>query len=71
MSARRFKSAPPDEMSVREAAEVLGVHENTVRNMCADGRLSYRQLPFSGYHRPLRASVAQLAEEIHDDVQQA
>lgn len=60
--ARAFACAPADEMSVREAAEVLGLHENTVRKLCDDGVLAHRRLPFSGFRRPLRESVAEERE---------
>ncbi len=35
----------------REAADVLGVHENTIRNWEAKGILQAVRLPHSGYRR--------------------
>jgi excisionase family DNA binding protein len=34
-----MSSEDPEWLTVRAAAQLLGVHENTVRNMCDDGRL--------------------------------
>jgi len=36
---------------VRAAAAILGVHENTARNMAADGRLPVAERTRSGYTR--------------------
>lgn len=48
-------------IGVREAARRLGVHENTVRNMAADGRLGVAaRLPRTGYARYDAGEVEQL-----------
>ena len=55
----------PDEVNVREAARLLGLHENTVRNMADDGRLPLkRKLPGSGFRRFSRADVLRMREEM-------
>ena len=38
-------------LGVREAARLLGVHENTIRNWVDDGTLDAERLPGSGYIR--------------------
>lgn len=39
-------------LKIREAAKRLGVHENTIRNWCNEGRISFIYLPGdSGYRR--------------------
>jgi excisionase family DNA binding protein len=55
---------PPDLINVRTAARILGVHENTVRNMADDGRLPHARLVKSGYRRFDRAAVEELAREM-------
>jgi excisionase family DNA binding protein len=52
-----------DYVNVREAARLLGVHENTIRNWVDDGRLSARRLPGSGYRRILVASIQRILDE--------
>jgi excisionase family DNA binding protein len=47
---------PPRTMSVRAAAQALGVHENTIRNWLRSGTLPGVKLP-SGVHRPIAADV--------------
>lgn len=47
---------------VRDAAHVLGVHENTVRNMVDDGRLLAERLP-SGHRRIPIVEVERLLRE--------
>lgn len=46
-------------VNVREAARILGVHENTVRNMADDGRLPTVDNP-TPFRRFLRADVEAL-----------
>jgi excisionase family DNA binding protein len=54
-----------DEMNVREVAELLGLHENTIRNMADDGRLPpARRLPGSGFRRFRRADVLRMRAEM-------
>lgn len=50
-----------DTMPVREAARLIGVHENTIRNWCNAGLLRFRTLPGSGYRRVLRRDVLDAA----------
>lgn len=47
----------PYDVNVRQAAEILGVHENTVRNWAKSGRLPGIALPGSGFHRFRRSEV--------------
>jgi excisionase family DNA binding protein len=49
-------------VSVRAAAKVLDVHENTVRNWISSGRLAYVETP-GGRRRPTAESVLDLAAE--------
>lgn len=44
-------------VSVREAARLLGVHENTVRAWVDAGWLTARRLPGSGFRRVSVASI--------------
>lgn len=53
-----------DLMGVRAAAERLGVHENTIRNMEAKGLLPAVRLPGSGYRRFSRAEVERMRSEM-------
>lgn len=54
-----------DELGVREAAKVLGVHENTVRNYAKKGLLvPSRVLPGSGFVRFNRAAVQAMRDEM-------
>lgn len=52
-----------EEVGVREAAQVLGVHENTIRNMVNDGRLHARELPGSGFRRIPLTEIQRLRSE--------
>jgi excisionase family DNA binding protein len=54
------------EMTVRQAAEQLKVHENTVRNWMDGGLLAFNRLP-TGQRRPLTADVQRLAMERRSD----
>ena len=47
-------------VNVREAAAILGVHENTIRNMADDGRLTVAPNP-TQFRRFLRADVEAMA----------
>lgn len=47
-------------MSIREAGRVLGVHENTVRNLIAAGKLEAEMIGASQYRRVTRDSVSRL-----------
>lgn len=49
-------------MTVREAASILDVHENTIRNWIGSGRLRARSLP-GGVRRPYAAEVVRLVED--------
>lgn len=48
------------DLNVRQTAAILGVHENTVRNMAKDGRLPYYRIRPGGYRRFKAEDVAQL-----------
>lgn len=49
--AREILGGRQDNISVRDAARILDVHENTIRNYIAGGDLPAETLPGSGYHR--------------------
>lgn len=51
-------------MNVRETAEQLGVHENTVRNWETSGLLRGIKLPGSGFRRFPREEVQRLRAEM-------
>ncbi|MGZ4308843.1 MAG: PxKF domain-containing protein [Gaiellaceae bacterium] len=53
-------------LNVREAARVLGVHENTVRNWEARGLLRAARLPGSGYRRFAVEEVERLRAEMDE-----
>lgn len=55
-----------EEMTVREVAARLGVHENTVRSWVKTGVLTpARSLPGSGYRRFSRADIERMREEMY------
>lgn len=54
-----------DMLNVRQAAERLGVHENTIRNWEAKGVLRAARLPGSGYRRFAAADIERMAREMH------
>ncbi len=63
-------------LTVRAAARVLGVHENTIRNWEKRGILRALHLPGSGFRRFTEGEVLGLKEHMvatlmHDDGQQA
>lgn len=47
-------------MTLRAAAELLGVHENTIRNWIDAGKLPAFRLPVSGFRRLVREDVESL-----------
>jgi excisionase family DNA binding protein len=49
-------------LNIREAAQTLGVHENTVRNWVDSGQLAAVRLPNSGFRRVIAAEVTALAQ---------
>jgi excisionase family DNA binding protein len=51
-------------MNVRQTAELLGVHENTVRNWNERGLLRGYKLPGSGYRRFPREEVERMRREM-------
>lgn len=51
-------------MTVREAAERLGVHENTVRNWETAGTLRGFKLPGSGFRRFHREDIERMRAEM-------
>jgi excisionase family DNA binding protein len=53
-------------LNVREAARILGVHENTVRNWEARGLLRAVRLPGSGYRRFAVEEVERLRAEMDE-----
>jgi excisionase family DNA binding protein len=53
-------------IGVREAAQRLGVHENTVRNWAGSGLLPSERLPGSGFRR-FQEDVAQLGAVLQEN----
>lgn len=53
-------------LNVRQTAELLGVHENTVRNWTKSGLLTPAQRLPSGYARYDRQAVEALAADMKD-----
>jgi len=51
-------------MNVRETAEQLGVHENTIRNWHERGQLHAIKLPGSGFRRFPREEVERMRREM-------
>lgn len=60
--ARRVEGIT-EQMSVRDAARALGVHENTIRNWIKSGRLDAITLPGSNYRRVSGESVRRVLDE--------
>jgi len=54
-------------IGLKEAADILGVHVNTVRNWGAQGRLEETRVGPRGDRRYLRAEVEQLREKLEAD----
>lgn len=57
-------SAPTEVLNVRQAANLLGVHENTVRNWNERGLLRGFKLPGSGYRRFPREEIERMRREM-------
>lgn len=55
-------------LSLRQAAELLGVHPATVRNWADEGKIPSRRTP-GGHRRFRRADLEKYAETAHDDIQ--
>jgi excisionase family DNA binding protein len=55
-------------LNVRETAQALGVHENTVRNWEARGLLRAVRLPGSGFRRFSSDDVERLRREMLDQL---
>ncbi len=53
-----------DLLNVRQTAQVLGVHENTVRNWEKSGLLRGVKLPGSGFRRFPREEVERMRREV-------
>lgn len=52
-------------VGVREAARLLGVHENTIRNWSRNGIIEIAgRLPGSGYQRFSRADIQRMRDEM-------
>ena len=55
-------------LNVRQTAQALGVHENTVRNWEARGLLRAIRLPGSGFRRFSTEDVERLRREMFDQL---
>jgi excisionase family DNA binding protein len=55
-------------LNVRETAQALGVHENTIRNWEARGLLHAVRLPGSGFRRFSRLDVETLRSEMFEQL---
>lgn len=55
-------------LNVRETAQALGVHENTIRNWEARGLLRAIRLPGSGFRRFAIDDVERLRREMFDQL---
>jgi excisionase family DNA binding protein len=51
-------------LNVRETAEIVGVHENTIRNWADRGIIKAHKLPGSGYRRFAFEDVQKLIDAI-------
>ena len=51
-------------LNVRQTANELGVHENTVRNLESRGKLKAIRLPGSGFRRFLKEDVDRMRREM-------
>lgn len=56
--------ATTDFMNVRDAADRLGVHENTIRNWEKSGQLRAAKLPGSGFRRFRVEDVERMRHEM-------
>jgi excisionase family DNA binding protein len=61
---KRRVPAPPDVMTISEAAGVLGVSEVTLRRWDKAGKFSPHRHPMSGYRLYRRRDVMRLREKI-------
>ncbi len=50
------KANPEEKLTVKEAAEILRVKENTVREMCKNDKIGYEKL--GGQYRLKRSAIA-------------
>lgn len=55
-------------LNVRETAQLLGVHENTVRNWEARGLLRAVRLPGSGFRRFSSGDVERLRRDVFEQL---
>lgn len=51
-------------LGARAVADLLGIHENTVRNLEARGELPAARLPGSGYRRFRRSDIERMRREM-------
>lgn len=56
--------AAPEFINVRDTAEQLGVHENTVRNLERRGELVAVRLPGSGFRRFRKEDIDRMRQEM-------
>jgi excisionase family DNA binding protein len=61
---RRILMATTDFLNVRQAADELGVHENTIRNWEDRGLLHGIRLPGSGFRRFPREEIDRMRREM-------
>jgi hypothetical protein len=64
-------STPSDRVTIRKAAELIGVHENTLRKWADRGIIKTLHLPASGYRRVPTSEVDRVRAEIWRDVPEA
>jgi len=64
MSARRV-SAKPELLTIKDAATLLGVSEQTLRRWDKAGKLHARRHPMNGYRLYPRAIILALKRRIH------
>jgi excisionase family DNA binding protein len=57
---------PTETLNVRQAADLLGVHENTVRNWFDHGILRGFKLPGSGFRRFPREEIERMRREMRE-----
>lgn len=61
---RRLPTAGPEVMTIKEAAELLGVSEVTLRRWDRSGKFSPHRHPVNGYRCYGRKSVLKLRKQI-------
>jgi excisionase family DNA binding protein len=59
-----------DYLRVKEAAELLGVSPNTLRNWASDGKIRVHRNPVNGYRLFARPDLEDLLDEIHRSAKQ-